>query len=369
MHISNDLVGGVGTVINNLCKYFSSSSSLALEDANDIKKLTILDKFLLYLSLKRKLFLKIDTFDILHFHGAWTFHIMLLKTKYAIPTIVSPLGAFHKTSLKKSKIKKTLAKYLYMKGAFQNASCIHAQTLQEAKDIRDYGIKNIPIAIIPNGIDLEENMTINNELKTKLLEIANNRKIILSLSRLHVSKGIDTLIDSFSMLCRLDSNNVLFIVGQGDLKYEAHLKNKIKKLRLSGNIFLLGQMINNDKNTVYDIANLFVLPSYNEGFGLTVLEAYRQKIPVVTTTATPFEQIQSLECGWYVQPTVYDLFLALEEFIKLDKYKLQVMGEKGYLWVKENYSMYTINEKIEALYSWLMHQRDMPDFILKDMTK
>ena len=84
---------------------------------------------------------------------------------------------------------------------------------------------------------------------------------------------------------------VLFIVGDGNENYKTNLLNKIYSLGLKESVYLLGEMNGIYKNTVYDIADVFVLPSYNEGFGLTVIEAYRQNIPVITTTATPFEEI------------------------------------------------------------------------------
>jgi len=366
IHISKDLNGGIGTVIGSLCKKFTSSISLTLDSEQGYDKLQMLDNIIRYKNLKNKLLLLIGKFDVLHFHGAWTPHILLLTNKYNIPAVVSPHGAFHKASLQKSKIKKLIAKYIYMKRAYQNANCIHALTLQEAQDIRDYGIKNIPIAVIPNGIDLDEKININETLKTKLLKIANNRRVILSLSRLHLSKGIDILIDAFARLSKQNSNNVLFIVGSGDKDYEVRLMGKIEKLKMQNSIFLLGEMTNNDKNTVYDIADLFVLPSLNEGFGITVLEAYRQKVPVITTTATPFKEIEEIGCGWFVKPLADDLFLALEEFAKLTNQELELMGAKGYRWIRHNYSLDLVNKKVEDLYHWLVKGSKEPEFIIRE---
>lgn len=342
LHVSNDVLGGIGTVIKNLLSVFEHGYVLR----TDIGIKSFLNKFY---QVK-------DLFEVLHFHGAWTLHLLPLMRKLDQPTIVSPHGAFDKTSLEKSKYKKLLAKYLYMKRSYLNADCIHALTEKEAKDIIDYGIIDVPIFIIPNGINLEEELPINEKLKSELLELANNRKIILSLSRLHIAKGIDLLIESYKSIYDNNPNTVLFIVGSGEKKYEKHLRDKIKKMNLSNNVFLLGEKENEDKNLMYDIADIFVLPTFNEGFGLTVLEAYRQKVPVITTNVTPFDEINKQGLGWYINPTKKDLITALDEALKCEKSKLRDMGTKGYSWVEKHYSSKSINEKYAELYGWLLNK-------------
>jgi glycosyltransferase involved in cell wall biosynthesis len=341
LHVSKDIVGGIGTVIVNLRRVFENGHVLSI----DIGIKSFLKKF----------YQEKDLFEILHFHGAWTLHLLPLMKNLNQPTIISPHGAFDKTSLAKSKFKKLLVKYLYMKRCYLHADYIHALTKKEAKDIRDYGINDVPIFIIPNGINLEEELPINEKLKAELLDLANNRKIILSLSRLHIAKGIDLLIESYKNIYDNNPNTVLFIVGSGEKKYEKHLREKLIKLNLINNVFLLGQKEDEYKNTMYDIADIFVLPTFNEGFGITVLEAYRQKVPVITTTVTPFYEIKKQNFGWYINPTKENLIAAIDEALNCDEYELREMGTKGYSWVEKNYSIKSINEKYTELYGWLLN--------------
>lgn len=368
IHISKDLIGGIGTVILSLIKSFNNhkfySESFILDNPriqNENKILKIINNYLL---LKENISNDIN-YDILHFHGGFTPHIMLINKFKDKPILLSPHGALDQTALKKSKIKKTIVKYLFMKKAYQNAHCIHALTNKEAEDIKSYGIYNVPIAIIPNGIDMEEILDLNQELKIRLLSLANDRKIILSLSRLHISKGIDILIEAFTKVYEENNDIVLYIVGSGNEEYELELKNKIKDLKQENNIFLLGEMINDDKNTLYDISDIFVLPSLNEGFGLTVLEAYRQNVPVITTTATPFEFISKINCGWYVKPTVDGIYLALKDASSLSNLELKAKGSIGYEWIKNNYSLSAIIQMYEELYIWLIDKSHKPEFILE----
>ena len=362
LHISKNLpVPGIGTVVKTLLKLFPLNKSLNLD--NPLKNNNIFNK---YRDLKDSFANEYKKYNLIHLHGAWTLHILLFKKKLHIPVLISPHGALDRISLQKSKYKKKLVKYLYMKSVYENATFFHALTDKEAQDIRDYGIKNIPIAIIPNGIDFEERLVINHKLQERLLKLAENRKIILSLSRLHESKGIEILIESFEKICHNNNKNVLFIVGAGDEKYNSFLFNKITDSRLENNIFLLGEMLDADKNTVYNISNLFVLPSLNEGFPLTVLEAYRQKIPVITTTATPFEEIADKKCGWYIEPTVDNIYSTLMYATSLHNEDLKKMGKIGYEWMNKNYNLKIVNSMYQDLYLWLITKENKPDYMISN---
>ncbi|GIT99334.1 glycosyltransferase [Sulfurovum sp. TSL1] len=366
LYISGTPRGGIATVVSGLQRYFEKnkifeSNSIVLNTKLGKGKIHLACEFikLIFLFKRYKKFT-----DIIHFHGAWTPHILLSKFVKGIPTVISPHGALHKESLKKSRLKKNIAKFLYMKKSYTSADCLHALTKQEAKDIVDYGIQNIPIAIIPNGIDFEEKLYIDKKKKEELLVLSRGRRVILSLSRLDPSKGIDLLIEAFYRLNNKNCDYVLFIAGEGNIMYTNSLLEKVKQFNLQDKVFFLGDVREKVKNTVYDVADIFVLPSFNEGFGLTVLEAFRQKIPVITTNTTPFDQVEKLGCGWYISPNVSALEEALEQSAEMSKEKLEVMGEKGHEWSKSNFSMEVVNKKYELLYHWLIGNPDKPNFII-----
>lgn len=360
LHISKDLVGGIGNVIQTLNSGFKNFKNICYDDSRGKNQVIKYKRF--QNEFKNNLY----NVKIIHFHGAWTLHILPLIKDLKQLTIVSPHGALDKVSLEKSKLKKMIVKYLYMKKAYSNAKCIHALTEKEAQDIRNYGIENVPIFIIPNGIDTNEKLEIDFVKKDDWLKLANNRKIILSLSRLHSAKGIDMLIDSYLKLYQSSADStVLFIVGTGDSNYIEHLEKRIKSLALQNNIFLLGELTGIMKNTIYDVADIFILPSFNEGFGITVLEAYRQNVPVITTTATPFKDILKLNCGWYIKPNTEDIYNALSSATSLSKEELIKKGEIGNIWIRNNYSIDEIIEKYEKMYSWLSGKSNMPNFIYK----
>ena len=367
LHLSGTSRGGIAAVIKSLLKYFSNRQlfsvySLVLE--NKLGQ-NLRETIKVFFKLKSKFYGYRGKIDILHFHGAWTLHILLLfEKKGDRKIIISPHGALAQESLKKSKLKKTIASYTYMRKSYKKADCIHALSEKEAKDVLSYGLRNTPIVIIPNGIDMEELVLIDEIEKAKFLNLAKGRRVFLSLSRLHEAKGIEMLIEAFSIFVQNNNNNVLYIVGDGPQEYKDLLKKKIKILKREENIFLLGELSGEMKNTIYSVADIFVLPSYNEGFGLTVLEAFRQQVPVITTTATPFNEILTYECGWYIAPERDTLLQALYDAGNKTTERLDIMGKNGYIWVKSNYSLGVVNEKYASLYLWLLNKDIKIDFFI-----
>ena len=368
LHISNDLIGGVGSVINGLKKHMNSTTfihmSITFKNLSPMSKYKVLQALREFTYLKHVLKAKKKDISLFHFHGAWSPHILLLNKRNRIPTLVSPHGAFNNIALKKSPLKKFLAKKLYMKKAYLSADCIHALSSKEVHDIQSYGIHNIPIALIPNAIDMTGKVSIDKQTQKDLSLLASNRKVILSLSRIHISKGIESLIDAFTMLVSQRDDVVLFVVGTGDIKHQNTLKQKIRFLGLANQVFLLGELLDDKKNAAYSIADIFILPSKNEAFPISILESFRQKTPVITTTETPFKEIKKIGCGWYVKPTVAELFLALKDGTNLSKKELSAKGEKGYSWVQKNYSYEVIGPKMEELYLWLIERDKTPDCII-----
>lgn len=369
LYVSNSFSGGIAAVVKSLLNYFDneyfSSKYLLLKNKTDPSNVSSIVKN--FFRLKKRYFEELDQSNIIHFHGAWQLHLLLpARYNVKIPILISLHGALHKISLKKSKFKKLIVKHLYMKKAIMRSTCIHALTQEEVQDIKDYGIQNVPIALIPNGIDMYECLKIDNKQRDKLLALANGKKIILSLSRLHPAKGIDMLIKAFAKMNKKNENSILLIVGDGRREYKNKLSKLIGKCDLKESVFMLGEMTGIAKNTVYEVADIFVLPSFNEGFGLTILEALRQNTPVIATNATPFNELEEHNCGWYIKPIVATLYDALECATNMKKNELKIMGRNGHAWIQKDYSLEVINKKYVALYLYLIGKKKEPDFLIKN---
>ncbi len=296
--------------------------------------------------------------DLLHGHGLWQLPVHQMASfaqKHQVPYIITPRGMLEPWSLNQSKLKKKIALRLFQNKDLRLASCIHATAKSEADNVRALGYKN-PIATIPNGINLEEFPLYEKQISKK-------RKVLF-LSRIHVKKGIELLIEAWKELDILITKDwEVEIVGNGDETYIDSLKSLISSLKLEESITISKPVFGEEKLKKYKESNLFVLPSYSENFGIVVAEALASKVPVITTKGTPWEELNTYSCGQWIDIGKDPLKNALKEMLTTPQNQLQEMGNNGRELIEKTYSMEAVAEQMLQLYQWLLTKNDKPEFV------
>lgn len=297
--------------------------------------------------------------DIFHTHGIWGLPMhqaAMCARKYDKPYIISIRGMLEPWSLGQSKLKKKLAMLLYQYYDLKKAACLHATADMEAKSIRDLGYKN-PIAVIPNGIDLSE-------YPLKDFSIKKNKRKILFLSRIHPKKGIEYLIEAWERLePSIKLNWEIEIAGNGDKDYIQKLNTIIVSKSLDECIKITGPQFGEDKINTYHNADLFVLPTHSENFGIVIAEALSCGVPVITTHGTPWEDIKSYNAGDWIEIGVDPLVRSLEIMMIKDEFALQQMGINGRRLIEEEYSIESVAAKMFEVYKWILNKTDKPKFV------
>jgi glycosyltransferase involved in cell wall biosynthesis len=296
--------------------------------------------------------------DLFHGNGMWQFpvHAMVrVAKKRGLPYVISPHGMLEPWALNKGRIKKRLILALFQHKDISQAQCIHATAAAEAQNLRTLGFKN-PIAVIPNGIALNEYP----------LRIPRNspQRTLLFLSRIHPKKGIELLIEAWAQLAQDKTADwKVEIAGNGEAVYIQELQQFIESKQLSQQIKIIGSQFGSDKLETYHRADLFVLPTYSENFGIVVTEALSCGVPVITTKGTPWEELETQNCGWWVDTGVEPLKQALEQALVLPQETLQAMGKNGRKLVEEKYSIEAVAEQMLALYKWILNKGEKPEFV------
>lgn len=300
-----------------------------------------------------------ENFDILHSHNLWEMpmHIMaLLARKNNIPYIITPRGTLHPWSLNVKKWKKIPAMLFYQRKDLLKATCIQATSKTEAKYFRELKLNN-PIAIIPNGIAIEE-------FPKSLIKKSIVNKTILFLSRVHSQKGLAFLIEAWQQLDQsLRENWQIEIVGNGEKGYVVSLQKLINDKGLSNEIYIMGPLFGEDKLAAYHRADLFVLPTYSENFGVVVAEALACCVPVITTKGTPWEELNTRKAGWWIEIGAKPLAVALEKAICLNDTERQQMGLNGRKLIEESYCIQSVASQMIELYEWVLGKREQPYFV------
>ena len=244
--------------------------------------------------------------DVIHFFGGWNiFYIKLnlLALRLKKKIIIHPLGFYEPWSLNQKKIKKLFAWNLYQKQLLLRANLIHCASNEEKKSLLNLH-KKFKTIVLPFGI---EDSFVKKKIKKKL------NKRALFFSRLHEKKGLSDLIDIWQDINNEDWS--LDIVGDGENK--KYYKNMIVS-KINSKIKLLKPIYNNyEKTKLFNKYDLFILPTKNENFGISILESLSRGLPVLTTKNTPWHSIKKYNAGWIIKKTYPELKLTLIKIFKM----------------------------------------------------
>lgn len=148
-------------------------------------------------------------------------------------------------------------------------------------------VKEGKVNIIKNAIDIDK--FIFNEEKRKDLRkklgISQDEFVIGHVGRFDYQKNHEFLLDVFANVLKIVKNAKLVLIGDGDLRKE--IENKISILNIKNNVILLG--VREDVNNLYNLFDLFVLPSHFEGLGIVAIEAQANGLPCIVSDVVPKE--------------------------------------------------------------------------------
>ena len=303
---------------------------------------------------------------VLHQHGIWTGFsraTRIWRNRNNRPTVIAAHGALDAWPLRRSNWKKQIALVAYERKNLHRASCLHALSALEYCNYRDFGLRN-PVAVIPNGISQEWiEAAADPEAFKNRLGISRDSKVMLFLSRITPKKGLPMLIEAAANLRAELRDWTVVIAGVDELDHEREVRSMIERLGLADRFVFAGPVYGQDKRDAYSAADLFVLPSHSEGAPVVVLEALGAGVPVLTTTASPWEEIQSAGCGWRVDPSMDSIGAALSDALRRTRAELRRLGEAGRNLMRQRYTWQVIAPRTLQLYDWLLGQAARPQFV------
>lgn len=281
--------------------------------------------------------------DVFHTNSCWM-PVSALTAIWAkeagYKVVYTPHGMLEPWCIDRNRWKKIPAIWLFQRKGLQVCDAIHATSVMEQQNLQKLGW-NSHICMIPNCVQLDQIPMKCSWQRTKT---------ILYLSRIHPKKGIPFLIEAVALLKEQMQGYVVRIVGPGDSKYIKDLQGMTRNLGVEDIIHFEPPVFGPQKWELYRSADLFVLPTYSENFGIVVAEALACGTPVITTHGTPWEDLDSYHCGWWIEVGTDALVKALKCFIDCDDNSLQAMGLRGRRLIQEKYSSEQMSEAMLSLY-------------------
>ena len=292
---------------------------------------------------------------VLHAHGLWLApNIYPAWTKSRSHRVVklvhSPRGMLGAAALAISSMKKKAFWLVAQGAALRAADCLHATALSELEDIRRAGLKN-PVAVIPNGIDLPD--------LADGPRPASPENIVLSLGRVHPKKGLDRLVRAWAEIEKKFPSWRLRIVGPAEVGHDKELLSLAQALGLK-RVSIEGPVFGDAKWALLRSADLFILPTLNENFGIAVAEALATETPVISTKGAPWGGLETERCGWWIDHGVEPLKDALRSALQTPSQERLRMGARGREWMARDFGWDRIAEEMLGVYEWLRVGGDAP---------
>jgi glycosyltransferase involved in cell wall biosynthesis len=290
------------------------------------------------------------TFDIVHLHSAFLWPTMAAADAAracGVPYIMTPHGMLVKELIaRKNPLLKSAWIRLFESRNIARAAAVHFTSPMEADDMRRLGLNCRHSAIIPNGIDMADATR-----PPSADDLAWLRSLppsfILYLGRVNWKKGLDRLISAMTFVGDVN----LIVAGNDEENYRRTLEDLAHKLGIAQKIKFIGPVTGGRKWALFRQADMLLLPSYSENFGMVVLEAMAVGCPVVVTAEVGLAAaVNASGAGLVVEGSPKQLATAVTS-LEHDESLRKKMGDAGRKTAAEQFSWRGVAAEMENLYT------------------
>lgn len=301
--------------------------------------------------------LQLGRYDIYHTQGIWThrcYATVDVARKWGCPYVISPRSMLYPKDIKRhSTFFKRLSLKFRLMDDLNRAACIHATCDEELRHCRELGITS-PIAVIPNPttIDFQVEESLGDCFRLGFL------------GRLDARKNVIGLIRAFAALGERNPNRAeLVIIGDwDDADHKADLQNEVRALGLP-NVRFTGFLTGEEKDRELSSLSMLAMPSEYENFGNVILEGLVRGIPCLATQGSPWEDLVTHRCGWWIPYRQDALDAAVLEAYRMNPSERRSMGLRGRTLVERKYAYPVVARQMLDLYEWILGRRDRPVFV------
>ena len=314
-----------------------------------------LENKMLYSPMLAKEIRALGMYDVYHAQGVWqwpTYVLASVARKEGKPYVITPRGMLYPQDIAKSnKLFKQLSLSLRLKSDLNRAACVQCTCEEEMMHLRNLGVTS-PLALIANPVVIKPH-----EYKKE-----DNVFRVGYLGRVSPRKKVERLIRAFATLGNEAKNAELLIIGNTNDSYERQLQTEARQLGVT-NVRFAGFLSGKEKDKAIASMSVLVNPSDFENLGNVILEGLAHRIPCIATTGSPWKELQTYQCGWWIEPSQEAITETIRQAMVTSQKELGEMGERGLKLVTENYSVEAIAKKTKAMYQWILSKNDKPDFI------
>jgi glycosyltransferase involved in cell wall biosynthesis len=303
--------------------------------------------------MARTLRKRIAEFDVVHVHSLYLFHTLVagaLCRRSGVPYILRPHGTLDPYHRSIRRGRKAMYETLVERRNLAGAAAIHYTSTREREFAEETGVRT-PGYVIPHGVNVRVFDDVREGSLISLLPNFAERVLITFLGRLTEKKGLDVLCEAFARICAAEPRAHLVIAGPDDEGLGSQLGRWIDDRGLAQRVSLPGLVSGSAKIELLRQSSVFVLPSRDENFGVTVAEALAARTPVIVTRGVAIhEEIERADAGLIVERTPGAVADALLRLLG-DKQLGARLAENGRALVERTYSWDRAGEQLEKMYT------------------
>jgi glycosyltransferase involved in cell wall biosynthesis len=294
-----------------------------------------------------------DAYDVLHVHALFSYPTLpacRAARRHSVPYVLSPHGTLDPWSLRVRAWKKAPYLWVLERRNLLGAGAVHATSTREQRAINGLGFP-VRVVTIPLGVDAYGVGESNGVLPRSQAQVATVN--VLFLSRLHPKKGIELLLTAVRLLAQQHRIRLL-IAGDGDAAYVKNLRRLVGTSGLQNRVIFTGFVTGAEKQALFERADLFALPSYDENFGMAVAEAMSVGLPVVVSEHVALaDHVREAGAGLVVPCDAGELAQGIAMLVK-DSGLRHRMGQAGRRLAETEFAWPEVARRLLTLYEQLM---------------
>lgn len=302
----------------------------------------------------------IAEYDLIHVHALFSYTstvTMAISRLKRLPYIVCPHGLLCTWSLQQSALKKQIYLAFVEKANLNSAQALQFTLLKEQQEATPLHLRTASF-VLPFGLFVPKVIQNARHRLRQHLQVPEDELVILFMSRIHYKKGLDYLIPALGKVANQRFTFVL--AGSGSPDYEAEIDALLLAAGIRDRTHRPGFVIGETKDLLLQGADLFVLTSHSENFGVAVLEAMAVGLPVLVTPGVALAEIvEQSHLGYVVQMSVEAIAATLESFFSHPQ-KARAMGDRARQLIQDRYIWGQIATKMIQVYECVMNKKTLP---------
>ncbi len=303
-------------------------------------------------AMRRRLMTAIPQADVVHIHSLYLFHTWIaasLCRRFNVPYILRPHGTLDPFMWRRHRYRKFAIELLFQNDVQRRAAGLHYTTLEERELAAPYA-HNPQGWVVPNGVNLPDDDILQHTgaLRARYPQIG-DRRIILFFGRLNFKKGVDITIEMFAELARVRPDIFLVIAGP-DAGVQKSAERRVAEFGLVESVLFTGMLEGADKWMALSGSDIFVLPSFSENFGVSVVEAAACGLPVVISDRVNlWRDFVEAGAGVVAPPTAAAFARQVQELLD-NPAETAAMAKRGADFVRRHFAWAALGDQYEAMY-------------------